>query len=48
MYRPYLRLESDLLRTEKLVTDGIYIAVVVIKMKGGETKSYTEEVSLIR
>ncbi len=33
---------------EKPAPAGVYIAVVVIKMKGGETKSYTEEVSLIR
>lgn len=27
---------------------GVYIVMVVIKIKGGETKSYTEEVSLMR
>lgn len=33
---------------KKPAPDGVYIVVVIIKMKGGETKSYTEEVSLIR
>lgn len=33
---------------KKPAPDGVYIVVVVIKTKEGETKSYTEEVSLIR